>query len=102
MRRADIIAAFDATDITGQPAALGQVCTVCAGPISPYPDGRPCLCRSCTMRELGLHERVLSLMIEFRLSRNACQARLDKYGTPDMTLKAWLTPKSWKKGIRGG
>lgn len=59
-----------------------------------YADGRPVLCRHCTLAELGVSEYTLGLMIEFGLSRKVVETRLEKYGPPYVSPKEWLTPKS--------
>lgn len=59
------------------------------------PDGEPVrYCRPCTLGDLGLTEYDLALMVEFHLSYKALQARLEKYGGPDISPKEWLTPRT--------
>lgn len=94
MKLAALIVALDAVDITGRPADVRPSCVDCGGPVSQHRDGRPTLCAPCTYTELGVSAYDLALMTEFRLSRTAYYARLEKFGWPNFSPKAWITSKS--------
>lgn len=94
MNLAKIMAALDACDVATSPALVGEACVECSGPITPHRHGRPALCLTCTLAELGLGAYDLALMIEFRLSRKAYFTRLEKFGWPNLSPKAWITPRT--------
>lgn len=102
MRWRDIAREFDAVLIDAPARSVSTVCIECSRVTAGYVDGRECLCRPCTLRDLGLSEIVLSLSVEFRKSANVITARLEKYGPPMVSPKEWVTPKQRRKGERGG
>lgn len=69
-------------------------CDTCGCLGAGYKDGRPYSCRYCCYAELETTEYIAALRAEFHLSNKVVQARLEKYGPPNIAPKEWLTPKS--------
>lgn len=69
-------------------------CTTCAGPCRPVRPGVPTVCERCSARELGTTPYVLALATGFHLSVKATEARLERYGPPNVSPKEWLTPRA--------
>jgi hypothetical protein len=90
----EILAALGPTELSAVDGDLYARCCDCGGLRLPYADGREALCRRCTYHELGVSEMELSLRVEFALTRNTFDARLEKHGWPWQNLKAWITPKN--------
>lgn len=92
-----VVEAFGAVPVLDTVAAPSAVCMQCGAYRLPYSDGRAALCLTCTLAELGESEYQLSLRVEFRMTRNAYERRVERDGPAWTNPKAWRTPLTWRK-----
>lgn len=94
MRWREIVRALDATPVIDAAPSCWTTCLDCGASTAGYADGRACLCLPCTLAELGTNLYKLALQVEFQKSAKVIEARLEKYGPPNVSPKEWITPKS--------